>query len=284
VAEIQKVAVIGAGTMGNGIAQVLSHAGYKVAMMDIKQEFLDRGFESIKSSLAKIQEKGKISAEQAARIIENIDGRLDYKSATSDADLVIEAVPEELELKKDVFRQLDEICPAETILASNTSNCSITAIASATGRPEKVIGMHFSNPVPIMVGVELITGLDTSEDTLQTAKDVVIKINKEFWVAKDSPGFAGSRVLLLYINECFLILGEGIATAEDIDRNFKLALNHPMGPLELADLIGLDQLLHGLEYMNKEFGEKFLPSPLLKKLVAAGYYGRKTGRGVYKYT
>jgi len=284
VAEIQKVAVIGAGTMGNGIAQVLSHAGYKVAMMDIKQEFLDRGFESIKSSLAKMQEKGKVSVEQAARIIENIDGRLDIKSAAGDADLVIEAVPEELELKKDVFRQLDEICPAETILASNTSNCSITAIASATGRPEKVIGMHFSNPVPIMVGVELITGLDTSEDTLQTAKDVVIKINKEFWVAKDSPGFAGSRVLLLYINECFLILGEGIATAEDIDRNFKLALNHPMGPLELADLIGLDQLLHGLEYMNKEFGEKFLPSPLLKKLVSAGYYGRKTGRGVYKYS
>jgi 3-hydroxybutyryl-CoA dehydrogenase len=284
VAEIQKVAVIGAGTMGNGIAQVLSHAGYKVAMMDIKQEFLDRGFESIKSSLAKMQEKGKVSVEQAARIIENIDGRLDIKSAASDADLVIEAVPEELELKKDIFRQLDEICPAETILASNTSNCSITAIASATGRPEKVIGMHFSNPVPIMVGVELITGLDTSEDTLQTAKDVVIKINKEFWVAKDSPGFAGSRVLLLYINECFLILGEGIATAEDIDRNFKLALNHPMGPLELADLIGLDQLLHGLEYMNKEFGEKFLPSPLLKKLVSAGYYGRKTGRGVYKYS
>ena len=283
-AEIRKVAVIGAGTMGNGIAQVLSHAGYKVAMMDIKQGFLDRGFESIKSSLAKMQEKGKVSVEQAARIIENIDGRLDIKSAASDADLVIEAVPEELELKKDVFRQLDEICPAETILASNTSNCSITAIASATGRPEKVIGMHFSNPVPIMVGVELITGLDTSEDTLQTAKDIVIKINKEFWVAKDSPGFAGSRVLLLYINECFLILGEGIATAEDIDRNFKLALNHPMGPLELADLIGLDQLLHGLEYMNKEFGEKFLPSPLLKKLVSAGYYGRKTGRGVYKYS
>jgi 3-hydroxybutyryl-CoA dehydrogenase len=284
VAEIRKVAVIGAGTMGNGIAQVLSHAGYKVAMMDIKQGFLDRGFESIKSSLAKMQEKGKVSVEQAARIIENIDGRLDIKSAASDADLVIEAVPEELELKKDVFRQLDEICPAETILASNTSNCSITAIASATGRPEKVIGMHFSNPAPIMVGVELITGLDTSEDTLQTAKDIVIKINKEFWVAKDSPGFAGSRVLLLYINECFLILGEGIATAEDIDRNFKLALNHPMGPLELADLIGLDQLLHGLEYMNKEFGEKFLPSPLLKKLVSAGYYGRKTGRGVYKYS
>ena len=283
-ADIQKAAVIGAGTMGNGIAQVLSNAGYKVAMMDVQQEFLDRGFESIKSSLAKMQEKGKVSAEQAARIIENIDGRLDIKSAASDADLVIEAVPEELELKKDVFRQLDEICPAETILASNTSNCSITAIASVTGRPEKVIGMHFSNPVPIMVGVELITGLDTSEDTLQTAKDVVKKINKEFWVAKDSPGFAGSRVLLLYINECFLILGEGIATAEDIDRNFKLALNHPMGPLELADLIGLDQLLHGLEYMNKEFGEKFLPSPLLKKLVAAGYYGRKTGRGVYKYS
>ena len=283
-AEIRKVAVIGAGTMGNGIAQVLSHAGYKVAMMDVKQEFLDRGFESIKNSLTRMQEKGKVSSEQVAQILDNIDGTLDIKTAASDADLVIEAVPEELELKKDIFRQLDDVCPAETILASNTSNCSITTIASATGRPEKVIGMHFSNPVPIMVGVELITGLDTSEDTLQTAKDVVKKINKEFWVAKDSPGFAGSRVLLLYINECFLILGEGIATAEDIDRNFKLALNHPMGPLELADLIGLDQLLHGLEYMNKEFGEKFLPSPLLKKLVAAGYYGRKTGRGVYKYT
>jgi 3-hydroxybutyryl-CoA dehydrogenase len=282
--EVKKVAVIGAGTMGNGIAQVLSQAGYKVAMMDIEEKFLERGFDTIKKSLAKMQEKGKVSAEQAANIVKNIEGTLDINEAAKDANLIIEAVPEELNLKKKLFKQLDEICSADTILASNTSNCSITAIASATKRPEKVIGIHFANPVPVMVGVELIKGLDTSEETLQIAKDVVIKINKKFWVCNDSPGFSGSRVLLLYINECFYILGEGIATAEDIDTNFKLALNHPMGPLELADLIGLDQILYGLEYMNKEFGEKFRPSPLIKKLVAAGYFGRKTGRGVYKYT
>jgi 3-hydroxybutyryl-CoA dehydrogenase len=282
--EIKKVAVIGAGLMGNGIAQVLSQADYQVAMTDVEDRFIERGFEAINKSLAKLQEKGKVTLAQATHIVKNIRGTLDIKEAVSDTDLVIEAIPEELDLKKEIFQKLDRICPAHTILASNTSTCSITAIASVTKRPDKVIGMHFANPVPIMIGVELIKGLDTSENTLQVAKEVVTKINKKFWVVNDSPGFAGNRIFLLYINEAFNVLSDGIAKAEDIDANFRLAFNHPMGPLELADLIGLDQLLHGLEYMNKEYGDKYRPNSLLKKLVAAGHYGKKTGRGIYKYT
>jgi 3-hydroxybutyryl-CoA dehydrogenase len=281
--EIHTLAVIGAGTMGNGIAQCAAQANYQVFMTDTKTQFLDRGFASIKKSLSRFAAKGKISEVDAARILASIKGTLDIKEAVHAADIVIECVPEELDIKKNIFKQLDELSPKDAILATNTSNCSITAIASATMRPEKVIGIHFANPVPIMVGVEIIKGLDTSEDTLQAAQTVVKKMGKEYYLTNDSPGFSGNRMLLLYLNESFNVVMEGVSTPKDVDKNFRLSFNHPMGPFELADLIGLDQILHGLVYMRNEFGDKYIPSPLLKKLVAAGYYGVKTGRGVYKY-
>lgn len=281
--ELNKIAVIGSGTMGNGIAQVASQAGYQVAMYDVDAKALEKGFDSIKRSLSRMTAKGKISEAESTKIVSNIKGTLDLKEAVGNADLIIECVPEDLSLKQKVFKQLDELCPPHTILASNTSNCSITAIASATKRPQNVIGAHFANPVPLMVGVEVIKGLDTSEDAVQTTLEFLKRIGKQYYIANDSPGFSGSRGLLLYINESFNVLSEGVSSAADIDKNYKLSFNHPMGPFELADLIGLDQLLHGMEYMHKEYGDKFLPSKLMKQLVSAGYYGRKTMRGVYKY-
>jgi 3-hydroxybutyryl-CoA dehydrogenase len=282
--EIKKVAVIGAGTMGNGIAQVYAQAGFQVAMTDAEDRFLQQGFDTIKKSLGLIAKKGRITEAQANEVVSvRIKGTLDLKEAVSDADLVIEAVPEELALKQRIFKQLDEICPPHTILATNTSTISITAIASATKRPDKVIGLHFAAPVPLMKGVEIVKGLDTSEETLEVAKKMVHAVGKELYVGKDGPGFVGNRVFPMFLNEAFNLLWEGIATPEDIDKMATLSLGHPMGPLTLADMIGLDQLLKGLEYLHHELGDKYRPSPMLKKLVAAGYYGRKTGRGVYKY-
>ena len=281
--EIKKVAVLGAGVMGSGIAQVSAQAGLEVSMVDTEDRFLQFGFEAIKKSLSIMKEQDKIGQEEVARIISRINGALSLKEAVCSADLVIEAVPEKIELKKQMFKQLDEICPLHTILATNTSTISISAIASATKRPEKVIGMHFSNPVPVMKGVILNIGLDTSKETIKVAREVCEMMGKECMVNRDSPGFSGNRLITLFINEAFNVLWEGIATAEDIDKDVKLSFRHPMGPLELADLIGLDQLLNGLEYVHREWGEKYRPSPLLKQLVAAGHLGKKTGRGVYKY-
>ena len=282
--EIKKVAVLGAGHMGNGIAQVYAMAGFDVAMTDSEDKFLQRGFDTIKKSLALMAKKGKITEAQAREITTvRIKGFLDMKEAVKDADLVIEAVPEELDLKQKIFKELDEICPSHTILATNTSTISITAIASATKRPDKIIGMHFAGPVPLMVGVEIIKGLDTSLDTLEIAKKMVDVVGKKVYVGKDGPGFVGNRLFPMFLNEAFNLLWEEIATPEDIDNMATLSLGHPMGPLALADMIGLDQLLKGIEYLHKELGEKYRPSPMLKKLVAAGYYGRKTGRGVFKY-
>ncbi len=282
--EIRKVAVLGAGTMGSGIAQVSAQAGFQVAMIDLEDKLLQRGFQSIKKSLGIMKGKGKITEEQADEVLARIRGTLDLKEAVSEVDLVIEAIPENLDLKKQTFKKLDEMCPEHTILATNTSTMSITAIASATGRPDKVIGMHFASPVPAMRGVELIRGLHTSEETMEVARTVVEMMGKEYYVSKDAPGFVGNRLLPLFVNEAFNVLWEGIASAEDIDKGIRLSLRHPMGPLELADLVGLDVLLNGLEYLHRELGEKYRPSPLLKQLVAAGHYGRKTGRGVYKYS
>jgi 3-hydroxybutyryl-CoA dehydrogenase len=281
--EIKKAAVLGAGVMGNGIAQVSAQAGFQVAIADIDDKFLQRGFDSIKKSLQMMNKKGKITAVEADKVLTRIKGTLNLREAVSDADLVIEAIPEDLNLKQQTFKQIDELCPAHTVLASNTSTISITALASVTRRPSKVIGMHFANPVPVMKGVELVRGLDTSEETIETAKNALKAMGKEYYICKDAPGFVGNRMFPLFLNEAFNVLWEGIANPEDIDRGIKLSLGHPMGPLELADLIGLDQLLNGLNYLYKEYGEKYRPSPLLKQLVAAGYYGRKTGRGVYKY-
>ena len=281
--EIKKVAVLGSGIMGSGIAQVLAQSGYQVTMREIEDEALQRGLDSINKNLGRMKKKGKITEDEADKIGARIKETLNLKEAVSDADLVIEAIPEDLSLKQQTFKVLDEICPSHTILATNTSTISITAIASVTRRPDKVVGMHFANPVPVMKGVEIIRGLDTSEETLRTAKKVIRMMGKQYYTAKDAPGFVGNRAFPLFLNESFNVLWEGIGDAEAIDMCSKLSFGHPMGPLELADLIGLDQLLKGLEYLHGEFGDKYLPSPLLKQLVSAGYYGRKTGRGVYKY-
>ncbi len=282
--EVRKIAVLGAGIMGSGIAQVAAQAGYEVAMRDMEHRFVEKGFDSIKESLGKMQKGGKITQEQINEALSLIKGTVDFGEAVSDADLVIEAIPENLDMKKQIFKGLDETCSEHTILATNTSSLSITAIASATKRSEKVIGMHFSNPVPVMMGVELIRGRDTSDETLEVAKGVVRRIGKEHFLALDFPGFAGNRLLPLFINEAFYVVWQGIATPEDVDKMCKLMLRHPMGPFELADFTGLDTILSVLEYLHKEVDEKYRPCPLLKQLVGAGHYGRKTGRGVFKYS
>jgi len=281
--EIKKAGVLGAGIMGNGIAQVLAQCGLVVKMMDIEEKTLQVGLASIMKSLGRMKKKGKISEEKAEDIFTRIKGTLDIREAVHDVDLVIEAIPEVLQLKQQTFKKLDEMCPSHAILATNTSTISITAIASVTVRPDKVIGMHFANPVPVMKGVEIIRGLDTSEETLTTVKKLLSRMGKQYYVARDAPGFVGNRGLPLFLNEAFNVLWEGIGEAEGIDECAKLSFGHPMGPLELADLIGLDQLLSGIEYLYSQWGEKYRPSPFLKQLVSAGYYGRKTGRGVYKY-
>jgi 3-hydroxybutyryl-CoA dehydrogenase len=282
--EIKKVAVLGAGTMGNGIAQVYAQAGFQVTMMDVDEGSLQRGFDIIKKSLGLMVKKGKVRDNEVSEVVTvRIKGTTNMKEAVRDADLVIEAVPEELTLKQSIFKQLDQMCPLHTILATNTSTISITAIASATKRPGQVIGLHFAAPVPLMKGVEIVRGLDTSEQTLEAAKKMVYAVGKEVYVGKDGPGFVGNRLFTMYLNEAFNLLWEEVATPEDIDKMATLALGHPMGPIALSDMIGLDQLLKGVEYLHQELGEKYRPSPMLKKLVAGGYYGRKTGRGVYKY-
>lgn len=282
--RIKKISVLGAGIMGSGIAQVAAQAGFQVVMRDLEDKFLQQGLRSIKDSLGIMKEKDKLSSEEVSEVLGRIKSTIDFKEAASDTDLVIEAIPENLELKKQIFSELDETCPERTILATNTSSLSITAIASATKRPDKVVGMHFANPVPVMPGVELIKGRDTSEETLEIAKEVINKMGKQFFVAADFPGFLGNRLLMLFINEAFNLVWQRIASPEDIDKGCKLSFRHPMGPLELADLIGLDTVLAILDYLHKEISERYRPSPLLRQMVAAGHYGRKTGRGVYSYS
>lgn len=281
--RVDNVAVIGAGIMGNGIAQVAAQAGCSVFLMDLNEPLLEKGFASIRKSLGIMQTKGKITEQQKAEVLSRISGTTDFKRAVSQADLVIEVVPENLDLKKQVFKDLDKTCPKHAILATNTSGLSITAIGAATARPDKVLGMHFANPVPVMKAVELIRGLDTSDETLAMAIEFVKKVGKEHEVAKDFPGFAGSRMIAAFINEAFWILYEGISSAEDIDKHARNQFRHPMGPLELADFTGVDTMLSVIENLHKELGDRFRPCPLMKQLVAAGYHGRKSGRGVYKY-
>jgi len=282
--EIRRIGVLGAGLMGSGIAQVAAQGGYQVVMRDIDQGFLDRALNTIRKSLELMKEKGKLSDDQVNSILTKIKPTTDFEETAKDVDLIIEAVPETLELKKQVFQDLDRTCPPRTILATNTSSLSVTAIASATARPDKVIGIHFASPVPVMMGVEIIRGRDTSQETLDVALGVCKQMGKETFIAQDFPGFAGNRLLPLFINEAFYVVWQGIATPEDVDKMCKLMLRHPMGPFELADFTGLDIILSILEYLHREMDDKYRPCPLLKQLVAAGHLGRKTGRGVYTYS
>src|SRR4030042_6412863 len=278
---IKKVFVIGAGTMGNGIAQVSAQAGYDVTMSDIKDEFVKKGRAAIDSSLSRGVKKGTMQESEKAAILSRIKTTTDNKDA-KDADMVIEAAPEILDLKKNIFKQLDEICKADAILATNTSSLPIGEIAAVTKRPGRVIGIHFMNPVPVMKGVEVIPGRHTTDAVLEAAKEYIRKIGKEPCEARDYAGFIVSRLVDALMNEAFWCVMDG-KKREEVDKAVKLCLNHPMGPLELCDLVGADVVMHGLETMYKEFGERLMPAPLLKNMVRSGDLGRKTGRGFYDY-
>jgi 3-hydroxybutyryl-CoA dehydrogenase len=280
--EINKVFVIGAGTMGNGIAQVSAQAGYDVTMSDIKDEFIQKGMATIEKSLDRLVKKETIKESDKAAILARIKTTVDNKDA-KDADLVIEAAPEILDLKKNIFKQLEEICKPDAILATNTSSLPIGEIAAAIGTPGRFIGIHFMNPVPVMRGVEVIPGRNTSAEVIEVAKEYVKKIGKEPCEARDYAGFIVSRLVDALMNEAFWCVMDG-NKPEEVDKAVKLCLNHPMGPLELCDLAGADTVLHGLETMYAEFGERLMPAPLLKNLVRSGDLGRKTGRGFYDYT
>lgn len=282
--EIRTIAVIGSGIMGSGIAQVALQAGYKVILNDIKEEFISKGTGTIQKNLNRDIKKGR----KTAKDVEQILSRLATTTELSDlsvADVILEAVFERMDVKKKLFAEVDKICKPGACLVSNTSGLSITEVASATKRPDKVIGMHFFNPVPLMKLVEVIRGIDTSDDTFNLIWDLSLKFDKEPIAVQDSPLFAVNRILVPMINEAIFVLSEGVASAEDIDKGMMLGASHPIGPLALADLIGLDTLLMVQENIYSETGDsKYRPAFRLKQLVRAGHLGRKTGRGFYKYS
>jgi 3-hydroxybutyryl-CoA dehydrogenase len=281
--DIRRIGVVGAGTMGNGIAQVFATSGYQVTMRDVGQEQLNRGMTAIQKSLGKFVEKGRLTQEQSADALERIELTTDL-SALAGSDLVVEAVFENFETKAGLFKELGKMLKPEAILASNTSSIDITRLATVTGRPDRFIGMHFFNPVPLMQLVEIIRGLATSDATFETVRDLAVKLGKTPVEVKDYPGFVSNRVLMPMINEAVFALYEGVATKEDIDTVMKLGMNHPMGPLTLADFIGLDVCLEVLNVLYEGFKDsKYRPCPLLVKMVQAGRLGRKTGEGFYKY-
>ncbi len=281
--KIRNVAVIGAGIMGHGIAQTAALADLQVKLFDSDREALTNGLKKIDKGVAALAAKGDISASRVDEIMSKIMLSHHLKESVADADLVIEAVVEDMKEKQALFVQLDQTAPAKTIFASNTSSLSITEIASATKCPDRFIGLHFFYPVPIMAGVEVIQGLETSDATLESILEFIRHIGKEPLFSKDFPGFIVNRMLPLLVNEAFYLLWQGIGSAEDIDKACTLNLHHPIGPLKLADISGLDTLLSVLEYLQQEFGEKYRPCPLLKQLVKAGHLGRKSGKGVYDY-
>ncbi len=281
--NIQKVLVIGAGQMGSGIAQVCAQAGFDVKLNDREQQFYDRGIQTITNNLSRNVEKGRMTEDEKQSVLNKITMSLSIEDA-SDVDLVIEAAVENMEIKQSIFKQLDDITPAHTILATNTSSLPITEIAAATNRPEQVIGMHFMNPVPVMKLVEIIRGLATSDEVYTAIEEMTKKLSKVPVEVNDFPGFVSNRILMPMINEAIYTLYEGVATKEAIDDVMKMGMNHPMGPLQLADFIGLDTCLYIMEILHEGFGDsKYRPCPLLRKYVKAGWLGKKTGRGFYIY-
>jgi 3-hydroxybutyryl-CoA dehydrogenase len=280
--SVEQVGVVGAGTMGNGIAQVAATAGYDVVMRDIEESFVEQGFDAIDSSLDRLVDSEKLSDDEAAAARERLTGTTELDDL-ADCDLVVEAAVEEMEIKQEIFADLDETVPDDVVLATNTSTLSVTSIASATSRQELVVGVHFMNPVPVMDGVEVVVGERTGEETTALAHGFSEALGKETWESDDKPGFVSNRILMPWINEGIRTLDEGVATKEDIDRGMKLGTNVPMGPLELADHIGLDICLDATRTLHDELGDRYTPAYLLKRKVEAGDLGKKTGRGFYEY-
>ncbi len=284
VEDIKRIAVLGAGTMGAGIAQTCSQAGFRVTMMDLTDEFVEGGFGRIRTPLEKRVAKGKMAQEEVEEILDRIQGSTDLKATAKDADFVIEAVFEDMAVKKEVYGAVDAACRPEVVFASNTSSLSVTEMAAVTARPDRFLGMHFFNPAPVMRLVELIRGSETSDETMALGRALSERLGKEPVEVVESAGFVVNRLLVPMMNEAFNLLQEGVATPEDIDKAMKLGTNMPMGPFELADFTGLDVGLAVMEVLHRETGDpRFRPSPLLRQYVRAGRVGRKAGRGVYDY-
>ena len=280
--EVDTVGVVGAGTMGSGIAQVAATDGYDVVMRDVDEARVEAGFEAVDDSLGRLVDRGDVTEDEAAAAVDRIAGTTDL-GALGDADLVVEAVVEDLDVKRDVFADLDEATPEDVVLATNTSTLSVTTIAAATDRPAQVVGLHFMNPVPVMDGVEVVDGERTAPEALTLAHEFAASLGKRTWESDDKPGFVTNRVLMPWINEGVRAYDEGVATKEDMDRGLTLGTNVPMGPLELADHIGLDVCLHASETLAEELGDRYKPAYLLKRKVEAGDLGKKTGTGFYEY-